>query len=146
MPKGRPDKGYALTPQREAVLSFLVAAGGELHDPLGLVVGKLREQLGYDNTQALSMLLNQLEKAGLIRREVVGRRTYCIKVIRDAIAPEDAVRIGLTERQPIAEPRRLASATRPGVPVANHELTAALAEIDRLRRIIVRQAEVLAQV
>lgn len=94
--KGKPDKGYALTPQREKVLRILASAGGSLHDESGLVVSKLREQTGHESTQALSMVIKQLETSGLIRRDVAGRRTYSLNLIEDAIAPEDRSRIGLT--------------------------------------------------
>lgn len=94
MPKGRPDKGYALTPQREVVLRILVAAGGWIDDERGLVVSEMRKQTGHESTQALSMVIKQLETAGLIRRDVTGRRTYRIELVEDAIAPEDRARLG----------------------------------------------------
>jgi hypothetical protein len=111
MPKGRPDKGYALTPQREMVLRILVAAGGSIAHPLGLVVSEMRQQTGHETTQALSMVIKQLESAGLIVREVVGRRTYYIKIVESAIAPEDRARLGLKG------PGRPRPVERPAVPV-----------------------------
>lgn len=151
MPKGRPDKGYALTPQREVVLRILVAAGGSLHDEGGLVVSKLRTQIkGYRNTQALSMLINQLEKSGLVRREVVGRRTYHLALVEDALAPEDRARLGLSNQKPAMpvrvvvpdmEQRRVEAC----VAIAEARAAAAEAEVARLTRIIVRQSEMLAQ-
>lgn len=141
MPKGRPDKGYALTPQRVALLRILVAAGGTIDDGKGFVVSNLRQQIGYDNTQALSMVINQLEKAGLIRREVVGRRTYHLELVEDAVAPEDRAVIGLPERKKPA----VVQVPRP-VRDVERELADLRAEVERLTRIIVRQSEMLAQV
>lgn len=143
MPKGRPDKGYALTPQREAVLRALVAVGGFLYDEKGLVVSNLRQKLGYENTQALSMLVKDLEKAGLVRREVVGRRTYHLELVEKAVAPEDRAAIGLPVWAPPVRP------APPLPPVASNverELAELRAEVERLTRIIVRQSEMLAQV
>lgn len=95
MPKGQPEKGYAMTPQREKVLRILAAAGGSLDDDAGLVVSKLRERTGHDNTQALSMVIKQLEQSGLIKRDVTGRRTYHIEIVPGALAPEDRQLLGI---------------------------------------------------
>lgn len=95
MPKGKPDKGYALTPQREKVLRILAQAGGSLDDEAGLVVARLREQTGHESTQALSMVIKQLESSGLVKRDVAGRRTYHLELVESALAPEDAARLGL---------------------------------------------------
>lgn len=104
MPKGRPDKGYALTPQREAVLRILAAAGGSLDDEAGLVVSRLKERTGHESTQALSMVIKQLEQSGLVKRDVAGRRTYHLELVEDAIAPEDRARLGLTNGQAAPAP------------------------------------------
>lgn len=96
MPKGRPEKGYALTPQREKVLRILAQAGGSLDDEAGLVVARLREQTGHESTQALSMVIKQLESSGLVKRDVAGRRTYHLELVESALAPEDAARLGLS--------------------------------------------------
>ena len=93
MPKGQPDKGYVLTPQREKVLRIL-ATEGPLDDEAGLVVSRLRERTGHENTQSLSMVIKQLETSGLIKRDVAGRRTYHLEIVQDAIAPEDRERLG----------------------------------------------------
>lgn len=95
MPKGRPDKGYALTPQRVKVLRILVAAGGWIDHPDGLVVSEMRKLTGHESTQALSMVMKQLESSGLIRRDVAGRRTYRVELVEDAVAAEDRATIGL---------------------------------------------------
>jgi hypothetical protein len=71
MPKGQPDKGYALTPQREEVLHIL-ATEGPIDDVNGLLVGRLAERLGYGVTQTLSMVIKRLESVGLIKRDVTG--------------------------------------------------------------------------
>jgi hypothetical protein len=95
MPKGRPEKGYALTPQREKVLRILAQAGGALDDEAGLVVSRLKEKTGHETTQSLSMVIKQLETSGLIKRDVTGRRTYHLELVPEAIAPEDRARLGL---------------------------------------------------
>jgi hypothetical protein len=92
MPKGQPNKGYALTPQRERALRVL--AKGPLDADDGRLVGDLARRLGYDNTQRLSMVIKQLETSGLIKRDVAGRRTYHLELDWDAIDPEDYARLG----------------------------------------------------
>ncbi|MGH7485524.1 MAG: hypothetical protein ACREMY_07955 [bacterium] len=97
MPKGQPEYGYVMTPQREKVLRTLAKAGGSLDDPDGFVVSKLREKTGHDNTQALSMVIKQLENSGLIKRDVAGRRTYHIELVASALAPEHRARLGIND-------------------------------------------------
>lgn len=101
MPKGQPQYGYVLTPQREKVLRILAAAGGSLDDESGLVVSKLREQTGHETTQSLSMVIKQLEESGLIKRDVTGRRTYHLEIVPDALAPEHRTRLGIADRTEI---------------------------------------------
>lgn len=92
MPKGQPNKGYALTPQRLKVLRIL-ATEGPIDDRDGLLVGRLAERLGYRITQTLSMVIKGLESAGLIRRDVAGRRTYRLEIVLGAFTPEDRARL-----------------------------------------------------
>jgi hypothetical protein len=93
MPKGHPNKGYTLTPQREEVLHIL-ATEGPIDDRDGLLVGRLAERLGYRFTQTLSMVIKGLEAAGLIKRDVAGRRTYRLEIVPGAVAKEDLARLG----------------------------------------------------
>lgn len=91
MPKGHPIKGYALTPQRRELLHIL-ATEGPIDDREGLLVGRLAVRLGYEITQTLSMVIKGLETAGLIKRDVAGRRTYRLELVPGAFSPEDQAR------------------------------------------------------
>ncbi len=92
MPKGQPNKGYALTPQRKELLRIL-ASEGPIDDPNGLLVGRLGVRLGYRFTQTLSMVIKGLESAGLVKRDVAGRRTYRLEIVPGAFTPEDQARL-----------------------------------------------------
>lgn len=92
MPKGHPNNGFALTPQRREVLRIL-ATEGPIDDRDGLLVGRLARRLGYRFTQTLSMVIKGLEAAGLIKRDVAGRRTYRLEIVPGAFTPEDQARL-----------------------------------------------------
>jgi len=63
------------------VLDFLTEAGGEISDDLGRVTPIIAQAMPYPGSQAsLSSLLHNLEKRGLIVRDVRHRRTYRIKL------------------------------------------------------------------
>jgi DNA-binding MarR family transcriptional regulator len=94
MPKGHPANGYSLTPQR-ATLLHILATEGPIEDRDGLLVGRLAERLGYRITQTLSMLIKSLESAGLIKRDVAGRRTYRLEIVPCAVAMEHRTRLGM---------------------------------------------------
>lgn len=69
---------------------------GDIVDPSGLATEKLRAITGHESTNALTKVLSRMEQAGVIERDISGRRTS---------------RIGLT-----AEAREESLASR-GVPV-----------------------------
>lgn len=89
MPKGMPDKGYAMTPARKRIIDLLVSKG-PIEDEDGRAVAKLMEYTGHASTNALSGVLEAMEKGGMIKRHVVGRRTYSIEAAVENLAPEDA--------------------------------------------------------
>jgi hypothetical protein len=65
----------------EDVLDFLGAVGGEISDHLGRVTPIIAQAMPYPGSQAsLSTLLHNLEKRGLIVRDIRHRRTYAVKV------------------------------------------------------------------
>lgn len=66
---------------RAEVALWLKLQGGEIHDPTGLIVGRMRVELGKG--RALSQLLADMEHDGMIKREVRGRRTLSIKLLDD---------------------------------------------------------------
>lgn len=63
---------------RDLVLSHL-AAVGEVTDPGGLASAVLSAAIGYRGTNtAFAQLLHEMERAGLVERDVRGKRTYRI--------------------------------------------------------------------
>ena len=65
----------------EDVLDFLGAAGGEISDHLGRVTPIIAQAMPYPGSQAsLSTLLHNLEKRGLIARDIRHRRTYAVRL------------------------------------------------------------------
>jgi hypothetical protein len=80
MPKPEDWKGSDLR-SRADVVRWLRSKGSEIHDPTGLIVGRMREEMGKG--RALSQLLADMEADGMIRREVRGRRTLSIKLLDD---------------------------------------------------------------
>lgn len=76
---------------RAAVVRFLAARGGEVRDPDGLLSGMLRRELGLG--RSLAQTLQDMERDGMIEREVRGRRTYRVRLLNDwglvpKLAPE----------------------------------------------------------
>lgn len=80
MPKPEGWKGSDLR-SRADVVGWLKRQGGEIHDPAGLIVGRMRAELGKG--RALSQLLSDMENDGMIAREVRGRRTMMLKLVDD---------------------------------------------------------------
>jgi len=78
----RPDewRGSDLRSRAE-VVQYLVEHGGVVEDDGGLVAGTMREELGKG--RALTQLLADMEKDGMIRREIRGRRTFKIELLDD---------------------------------------------------------------
>ena len=66
---------------RQEVVQWLHDHGDEVHDPTGLVAGRMRTEL--NRGRALSQLLKDMEDDGMIQREVHGRRTLMIKLVDD---------------------------------------------------------------
>jgi hypothetical protein len=65
----------------EDVLDFLGAVGGEITDHLGRVTPIIAQAMPYPGSQAsLSTLLHNLEKRGLIVRDIRHRRTFAVKL------------------------------------------------------------------
>jgi len=68
------------TGTREHVVSFL-AESGQLYDKDGLASNRLAAAVGYPGSSvAFAQLLSGMERSGLIRREVRGKRTYRISL------------------------------------------------------------------
>jgi hypothetical protein len=71
---------------REHILAYL-AEVGELFDPTGMASTQLAAAVGYPGSSvAFAQLLSGMERAGLIDREVRGKRTY-----RISLGPAQAV-------------------------------------------------------
>jgi hypothetical protein len=76
---GGPDSGRRVRAlgTRDRVLSYL--AGGEISDPKGMASTVLAAAIGYPGSSAaFAQLLSGMERAGLIEREIRGKRTYRI--------------------------------------------------------------------
>lgn len=69
-------ENFVVTPHRAKILSVLLQ--GDIADPSGQATPMLREHTGHRHTNSLSGVLGQMEQAGLIKRDVNGRRTYRI--------------------------------------------------------------------
>ena len=80
-------------PRKREELFRILATEGPIDDRDGLLVGRLAERLGYRITQTLSMVIKGLESAGLIRRDVAGRRTYRLEIVLGVLTPEDRARL-----------------------------------------------------
>lgn len=80
--RGRPVTETRVTNARVAVIEALQRVGGELRSDDGQATHELHRALGERVTaKALVQHLKRMEDAGLIEREVRGKRTYAISVI-----------------------------------------------------------------
>ena len=64
---------------RQAIRQYLTAHGGILEDPAGMAAVKLREEL--ELPASAKHVLSDMERAGEVRREVRGRRTFRIELV-----------------------------------------------------------------
>ncbi|HEV8279146.1 MAG TPA: hypothetical protein VGQ26_26110 [Streptosporangiaceae bacterium] len=72
---------------RDRVMAHLLMAG-EVTDPSGLASTVLAEAVGYPGSSvAFAQLLSGMERSGLVKREVRGKRTYRITPVNAALAP-----------------------------------------------------------
>lgn len=106
---------------RGEVAQWLRDHGDEVHDPTGLLVGRMREELGKG--RALSQLLADMERDGMIAREVRGRRTLMLKLLDDW---------GLIAEQKLSPTRRVTPGQRSAVDrgSADIDLTAVNGDVD----------------
>lgn len=122
----------AMTHHRRNILSILLR--GDIVDPDGMCTTTLMDATGHRTSNALSGILLELEKAGLVDRDKGGRRTY---------------RIALT-----SEGRRVAQLLLSKTPQAAimtvtatedecHNCAALQAKIERLERVISNLSEAL---
>lgn len=73
---------FVITPHRAKVLQVLLQRG-DIVDPSGQATPVLKEHTGHRHTNSLSGVLGQMEQAGLIQRDVNGRRTYRIALTKE---------------------------------------------------------------
>ena len=72
---------------RDRVMAHLLMTG-DVTDPSGLASTVLAEAVGYPGSSvAFAQLLSGMERSGLIKREVRGKRTYRITLVKAALAP-----------------------------------------------------------
>jgi hypothetical protein len=97
---------------RDRVLAHLASAG-EVRDATGMASTVLADAVGYPGSSiAFAQLLSGMERSGLIKREVRGKRTYRITAARNSRSSKTA--------RPAAAPRGSGLARvphRPGSPV-----------------------------
>jgi hypothetical protein len=101
---------------RDRVVSYLLAVG-EIADAGGMASNVLADAIGYPGSSiAFAQLLSGMERAGLIEREIRGKRTYRILPAEGAAAPPGAAGAlpaapGRTRRPVVAGavPERVAS-------------------------------------
>lgn len=80
MPRPEEWKGSDLRARAE-VCQWLHDHSGEVHDPQGLLVGRMRTELGKG--RALSQLVGDMVRDGMLERELKGRRTMMLKLVDD---------------------------------------------------------------
>lgn len=73
-------ENFVITPHRAKILSVLLK--GDIEDPSGKATPMLKEHTGHRETNSLSGVLAQMEEAGLVVREMNGRRTYRIALTK----------------------------------------------------------------
>lgn len=66
---------------RSEIVKWLADQGGEVSDKTGLIVGRMRTELGKG--RALTQLLADMEADGMIAREIRGRRTFSVRLLDD---------------------------------------------------------------
>ncbi len=66
---------------RAEVVQWLRLHGDEVEDPQGLIVGRMRSDM--KKGRALSQLIADMERDGMLEREVRGRRTMRVKLLDD---------------------------------------------------------------
>ncbi|HLI38661.1 MAG TPA: hypothetical protein VKV80_15165 [Streptosporangiaceae bacterium] len=85
---------------RDRVMSYLTAVG-EVRDANGMASTVLAEAVGYPGSSvAFAQLLSGMERSGLIRREIRGKRTYLITPAAPAAPPA----LGMSRRRAAAGP------------------------------------------
>jgi hypothetical protein len=90
----------------EDVLEFLNAVGGEIKDHLGRVTPIIAQAMPYPGSQAsLSSLLHNMEKRGLITRDIRHRRTYAIRLAAPLPSPDGTPPVIGGEPRPSISPK-----------------------------------------
>jgi hypothetical protein len=88
---------------RDRIMSHL-ALTGEVKDEHGMASGVLAREVGYPGSSiAFAQLLSGMERSGLIRRDVRGKRTYRIT------PSDDALLLGAAKRSPRRRPAAVGS-------------------------------------
>lgn len=123
MPRPAEWKGSDLRSRAE-VAHWLKMHGGSIEDSNGLVVTRMKAELGKG--RALSQLLADMEADGMLKREVRGRRTLSITMLDDWGLADD-----LSSQPVYRPPDRLTAAAQqpaPDAAVDLDELAATLLE------------------
>lgn len=102
MEDGKAGTGRRSVGARDRIVSHL-AAVGEVSDPNGLASAHLAEAVGYaGSSAAFAQLLSGMERAGLIDRQIRGKRTYRIGLAVGAAVPAASMRPSRRARPPMA--------------------------------------------
>ncbi len=112
---------------RDRVLAHLASAG-EVRDSTGMASTVLAEAVGYPGSSiAFAQLLSGMERSGLIKREVRGKRTYRIVAARNSRSSKTTRPAAASRGSGLARvPHRPGSPVRPAVPQASDPDTAEL--------------------
>jgi hypothetical protein len=87
---------------RDRVMSYLLMTG-EVTDASGMASTVLAEAIAYPGSSiAFAQLLSGMERSGLIKREIRGKRTYRISPARTAVAPARAGAAPQRRGRPVA--------------------------------------------
>jgi hypothetical protein len=78
----------------------VLRADGDVVDPNGHATAKLFERVTFDTSAVVfSQLLAKMERDGLIGREIAGKRTYAIRLLKRPISPGSPKANGSDTRQ-----------------------------------------------
>ena len=77
------------SPIRQQVCDYL-KDNGALDDPQVRATAKLRQALGYQGSEAgFTQLIATMDRAGEIKRQIKGKRTYQIAAVASSSGPQD---------------------------------------------------------
>jgi hypothetical protein len=96
-----PTRSSTAMSSRERIVDYIAAEGGRITSPDGRgLTSRLAAAAGYRDLGVLNAMLSRLETEGVIQRDIRGRRTFAITLLRR------------TGSSPAAAPRKTAAAKK----------------------------------